>query len=87
MIFKFSRDEALKLDLLICSCGHRPNNHFDFDKKSCAHCKCEKYEEQPRLGKIIKNKRKRKDYSWFGGEVGVKLAKAIVKLEKKQTKR
>lgn len=54
MLFKLTREEALKFDLLVCSCGHRPNNHFDFGSKSCAHCKCKKYDERPRIGKIVK---------------------------------
>ena len=54
MIFKFTRREALELDLLICKCGHRPNNHFNWNKKSCAHCECKEYMELPAVGKIVK---------------------------------
>lgn len=50
----FSRQEALKLGLLICECGHRPNNHFDWDDKPCAQCKCESYREKAvGKGKIV----------------------------------
>lgn len=45
-VVELSRNQALKLDMLWCSCGHRPNNHFDHGDKPCAHCKCKKYEEE-----------------------------------------
>jgi len=84
MIIKLTRNEALKFDLLVCKCGHRVNNHFEFRTKPCAHCKCKEYSEKPRVGKIIKTRRKKKDYSWFGGEVDRELIRAIVDSEKKK---
>lgn len=63
---EMSRDQALALDLLWCRCGHRPNNHFEWDKKVCAHCpagKCQGYEEVillPRVAEVS-----------GGGSVGV----------------
>lgn len=38
--------QALALGIVRCICGHRPNNHFDFRKKSCAHCDCKAYEQR-----------------------------------------
>lgn len=40
-----NRKQALKLDLLWCRCGHRPNNHFNHDGKPCARCNCLIYDE------------------------------------------
>lgn len=35
-------EQAAKLNIVFCgNCGHRPNNHFQWDKKPCAHCKCQ----------------------------------------------
>lgn len=50
-----THDQALALGLLRCECGHPPNNHFDFDKRPCAHCrnpKCEEYRERVSLPKV-----------------------------------
>ena len=36
-----------QLGLVYCNnadCGHPPNNHFDHGKKSCAHCKCRRFD-------------------------------------------
>jgi len=51
---EFTRENALKLGLLICECGHPPNNHFSFKEQPCAHCMCKKYREKARGGKICK---------------------------------
>lgn len=48
-----TREEALQQGLLICTCGHPPNNHFSFNKHSCAHCDCKQYTEISRVGEII----------------------------------
>lgn len=38
--------QALMLDLIFCkNCGYRPNNHFDFGERVCAHTKCTGYKE------------------------------------------
>ena len=50
---EFTRRQALELDLLACKCGHRPNNHFDFRKRPCAHCNCKEYDEVVTAGKYI----------------------------------
>lgn len=56
---KMSRDEALKLGLLLCECGWPPNSHFDFGAKKCAHnLLCNGYKEKARAGKIVKRKKK-----------------------------
>jgi hypothetical protein len=58
---KMTRDDALKLGLLCCSCGHAPDNHYDDEVGSCFFCyDCKKYNEEPKRGKIIKVKRKKK---------------------------
>lgn len=47
--FTVSRALALKYDLLVCACGHRPNNHFmDQAGKPCAQCLCTSYDERLR---------------------------------------
>lgn len=52
----FSREEALKLGLLVCAdCGYPPNNHFDFGKRTCAHdSRCKGYRETVRYGREIR---------------------------------
>lgn len=45
--------DALALGIVFCECGHPPNNHFDFDKKPCAHCKCEKLKTYFSRGKNL----------------------------------
>lgn len=42
-------DQALKLGIVFCACGHPPNNHFDHDHRPCAHCDCKHYVQQIRL--------------------------------------
>lgn len=41
-----SRQQALRMGLLYCKCGHPPNNHFDHGDMPCAHCKCTAYDER-----------------------------------------
>lgn len=41
-----TRQRALQLGLLVCTCGHPENNHFDWDDKICAFCSCKAYTEQ-----------------------------------------
>jgi hypothetical protein len=50
---EFTYRQALMLDLVVCVCGHRVNNHFEWDKRPCAHCKCKEYDEKIRVGKYI----------------------------------
>jgi len=55
---KFTRNEAKKLGLLICTCGYPENNHFDFGKKTCAHTSnCKGYKEVLRWGKVVPPKK------------------------------
>lgn len=49
----FKRKAALELGLLICSCGHRNNNHFDHGTCPCAHCDCKEYQETINGGRRI----------------------------------
>jgi hypothetical protein len=52
---KLSYDDALSLGLFICNCGHRPNNHFNFNKeRPCVFCDCSQYKERLIMGKLIK---------------------------------
>jgi hypothetical protein len=32
---------------------HRHNNHFEWGKRSCAHCDCKQYQPKARRGKLI----------------------------------
>ena len=50
MILRMSRETALQHGLIVCTCGHPPNNHFDHSKKPCAHCECKKYVESGQPG-------------------------------------
>lgn len=60
--FRMTKEQAMALGLLTCTCGHPENNHFISMKKNgehimgCAHCKCAKYTEVARksAGKLIK---------------------------------
>jgi hypothetical protein len=47
-----TRAQALALGLLRCSCGHPPNNHFDFNERACAHCPCKRYDEHVMLPRV-----------------------------------
>lgn len=53
IVIRFTRDNALALGLLVCRCGHPPNNHFGHDKQPCAHCACKEYREIARGGGSI----------------------------------
>jgi hypothetical protein len=44
-----SRKTALENGLLLCSCGHPGNNHFNH-KNACARCHCANYREVGRQG-------------------------------------
>lgn len=56
MKFEMTRERALELGLLICTCGHPENNHFDHGEHGCARCdKCQGYQEVGIKGlKVIK---------------------------------
>jgi hypothetical protein len=57
ILIETTAKELEKYGLIICKCGHYPNNHFDFQgkrKKPCAHCKCENYNPEILIGKVIK---------------------------------
>ncbi len=59
LTLQMSRGRALELDLLVCkNCGWRPNNHFQFEPRKCAHDdKCPGYEETTRSGiSLVKEK-------------------------------
>jgi hypothetical protein len=51
--FRMTRGQALAHDLLRCRCGHRPNNHFNWKLRPCAHCNCEAYHELAVVGDIV----------------------------------
>lgn len=55
VVVKFTKDEAERLDLFACECGHRANNHFQHAGKSsgCAHCKCMQYKPELRIGELL----------------------------------
>lgn len=46
--FRMTKEQAMALGLLTCTCGHPENNHFEHGKRPCAHCECEKYIEVAR---------------------------------------
>lgn len=46
---ELTQKQAEMLGIVWCSCGHRPNNHFQWGKKSCAHCDCKKYTQEIHL--------------------------------------
>jgi hypothetical protein len=48
-----SIEDALKYGLILCSCGHPPNNHFDHGTKPCAFCDCASYEMTARRGQLV----------------------------------
>ena len=48
-----TEQDALELDLIICECGHRHNNHFEWGKRSCAHCDCKQYQPKARRGYLV----------------------------------
>lgn len=58
LILEMTEKEALEMDLIVCKCGHRKNNHFDHDGKPCAHCDCRRYRPVPRVGTLHQRKYK-----------------------------
>lgn len=55
--FRMSEARAFELGLLICECGHRNNNHFDWS--ACAYCGCKKHKIVPVYGvTLVRRKRK-----------------------------
>lgn len=62
MLIRLTREEAECFGLLTCGhCGYPRNNHFDFDEKKCAHDKrCPGYKEASKVGKIVKEEKRRK---------------------------
>jgi hypothetical protein len=44
-----TQKQAERLGIVRCECGHPPNNHFDHDKRPCAHCKCKEYRQVIKL--------------------------------------
>lgn len=45
IVVTMTQNQAEKLGIVYCACGHRPNNHFSHDEKPCAHCPCTGYEQ------------------------------------------
>lgn len=46
--------EALEYGLLVCTCGHPINNHFNLmTSKACARCDCNCYKPTARVGELI----------------------------------
>jgi hypothetical protein len=59
LILEMTEKEALEMDLIVCKCGHRKNNHFEFSyehRSSCAHCACKGYTPVPRVGTLHQRK-------------------------------
>lgn len=54
-VVALTRDEALRLGIVFCTCGHPPNNHFlDMASKKCARCStCTGYVEGFSMGMPI----------------------------------
>lgn len=46
---ELTQEQAERLGIVFCKCGHRPNNHFDFGKRECARCACKSYRQTVRL--------------------------------------
>ena len=45
--------DAERYNLVGCTCGHPLNNHHNWDKRPCAHCKCNEFELDARVGRLI----------------------------------
>lgn len=45
-----TRQRALEIGLLVCSCGHPENNHFNQDRCPCVRCACVEFVEVGRPG-------------------------------------
>lgn len=39
-------DQARMLGIARCACGHPENNHFEWDRRPCAHCSCKGLDER-----------------------------------------
>lgn len=52
---RMTQQQAYEHGLLICTCGHPVNNHFDWGDRSCANCDCKKYVEKARTGTLVKS--------------------------------
>jgi len=50
ILIQTTRREALRYGLLVCTCGHPVNNHFDHGSCPCARCDCKVYTEKGRTG-------------------------------------
>lgn len=48
-----SIEDALKYGLILCACGHPPNNHFEFRDRPCAFCDCKAYVMKARVGELV----------------------------------
>jgi hypothetical protein len=53
LTLRMTRETALYYGLLTCTCGHPVNNHFDHDKRECANCECQGFQEVGRRGITI----------------------------------
>jgi len=53
-VVKLTLEDALKLGIVHCECGHPPNNHFEHWPRTCAHCHCKKLKPHFSRGKAIK---------------------------------
>ena len=51
-VLVLSIKEAIEFGLILCSCGHPPNNHFEHGTRPCAHCSCKEYEMTARRGHL-----------------------------------
>jgi len=40
LVVEMTMAQACAIDIVICECGHRPNNHFDHGDRPCARCGC-----------------------------------------------
>ena len=54
LVLRMTRQRALELGLLVCTCGHPENNHFRHGGMSCAHCDCTGLKEVGRKGVDVK---------------------------------
>lgn len=59
VIFRMTRDQALRAGLLVCkSCGWPENNHFDHGDRKCAHHRgCTGYVDAARYGTLVEDDR------------------------------
>lgn len=52
-LIAFTKKELQQLGLITCKCGHPDNNHFEWGTRPCAHCKCSKYRQVVRFGRLV----------------------------------